>query len=51
MERKRDGLLPIGEFFGGMKWPVQAVPNASPRRGTTSPGTVKLTGFLGGSTD
>ncbi len=31
MERKRDGLLPIGEAFGGLDGLVQAVRDASPQ--------------------
>ena len=32
MERKRDRLLPIGEVFGGLDGPVQAIRVASPAR-------------------
>ena len=31
MERKRDGLLPIGEVFGSLDGPVQAIRDASPQ--------------------
>ena len=31
MQSKRDGLVPIGEVFGGLDGPVKAI------RGTTSP--------------
>ena len=37
MERKRDGLVPIGEAFGGLDGPVKAIRDATPqaRRGFT----------------
>ena len=31
MERKRDGLVPIGEAFGGLDGPVKALRDASPQ--------------------
>ena len=37
MARKRDGLVPSGEFFGGLDGPVQVIHDTSPqaRRGFT----------------
>ena len=37
MQRKRDGLVPIGEAFSDLDGPVKAIRKASPRRLTTSP--------------
>ena len=31
MQRKRDGLVPIGEVFGGLNGPVKAIRDASPQ--------------------
>ena len=31
MERKRDGLVPIGEAFGGLDGPVKAVRKTTPQ--------------------
>ena len=31
MQRKRDGLVPIGEVFGGLDGPVKALRDASPQ--------------------
>ena len=31
MQRKRDGLVPIGEFFGGLDGPVKAIRDAAPQ--------------------
>ena len=31
MQRKRNGLVPIGEVFGGMGGPVKAIREASPQ--------------------
>ena len=31
MEHKRDGLVPIGEVFGGLNGPVKAIREASPQ--------------------
>ena len=31
MQRKRNGLVPIGEVFGGLDGPVQAIRDASPQ--------------------
>ena len=31
MQRKRDGLVPIGEAFGGLGGPVKAIRDASPQ--------------------
>ena len=31
MQRKRDGLLPIGEVFGGLDGTVKAIRDASPQ--------------------
>ena len=31
MQRKRDGLVPIGEAFGGLGGPVKAIREASPQ--------------------
>ena len=31
MERKRDGLVPIGEAFGGLDGPVKAIRDTSPQ--------------------
>ena len=31
MARKRDGLIPIGESFGGLDGPVKAIREASPQ--------------------
>ena len=31
MQRKRDGLVPIGEAFGGLGGPVKAIRESSPQ--------------------
>ena len=31
MQSKRDGLIPIGEVFGGLDGPVKAIREASPQ--------------------
>ena len=31
MRRRRDGLIPIGEVFGGLDGPVKALREASPQ--------------------
>ena len=51
MERKRDVLIPIGEFFGGMKWPVQAISNASPQARHHFTRHCQVNWVPGGSTD
>ena len=41
MQSERDGLVPIGEAFGGLDGPVKAIRDASPRRGTISPRPIR----------
>ena len=42
MQRKRDGLVPIGEAFSGLDaGPLQAIRDATPRRCTTSPKPIR----------
>ena len=37
MQSKRDGLIPICDALSGLGGSIQAIRDASPRRGTTSP--------------
>ena len=37
MQRKRDGLVPIGEAFGGLGGPVKAIREARPGAGPLHP--------------
>ena len=48
MERKRDGLVPIGESFSGLDGPVKALRDASPaRHSTASPASIRWTSLSG----
>ena len=41
MARKRNGLTPIGEVFGGLEGPVKAVRDDSLQAGILSPWPIK----------
>ena len=47
MQRKRDGLVPIGETLSDLGGPLKKALQSSPRSGTTSPASIKWTNLSG----